>query len=466
MIVPWLIERADAVLAAWFPGSEAGHAIADVITGAVSPSGRTPVSWPRAVGQIPIFFGERMPGRPANPNDRFTSRYLDVETSPLFAFGHGLTYGHFVLSNLKVAPALVSEADIIEVAVDVMNDGAMAAEETVFCFVHDKVASVARPGLELKAFGKITLRPGEQGTVRLSFPASDLRFLGRDLKPVFEPGDVDILVGPCADRQRLLVATVTLVAEGDEPTVTPLIFLGLGAAFLSALCQSVTDIGTKAATREAEERLILATEWTVSAVVLSILCLIAYPALLFHPASAFAEFFRPRFWPILLAGSSLNVAAYYFYVRAFRLSDASLVAPIVLVTPVFLLVTSPLMVGEHASSIGAVGVVVSVFGSIFLAFSEPGKTRRLSLLAFLRDPGVYAMGITAVLWSITANLDKLGVQASAPLLWIALLSIVIAGASIVMWPSCRISLCGCAPCATPSLPARRMPSAMPRRCMR
>ena len=215
--------------------------------------------------------------------------------------------------------------------------------------------------------------------------------------------------------------------------MTPLILIGLGAAFLSALCQSATDIGTKAATREAEERLILATEWTVSAVVLSILCLIVYPALLIHPAAAFAGLFRPRFWPILLAGSSLNVAAYYFYVRAFRLSDASLVAPIVLVTPVFLLVTSPLMVGEHVSPVGAFGVIVSVFGSIFLALSEPGATRRLSLLAFLRDPGVHAMAITALLWSITANLDKLGVQASAPLLWIALLSIAIAGASIVMW---------------------------------
>jgi beta-glucosidase len=218
LIVPWLIERADAVLAAWFPGSEAGHAIADVLTGAVSPSGRAPVSWPRAVGQIPIAFGERMVGRPADPNDRFTSRYLDVESSPHFVFGHGLTYGHFVLSNLSVGPALVSEADLIEVAVDVTNDGAMAAEETVFCFAHDEVASVARPGLELKAFGKIALRPGEEGTLRLSFPARALRFLDRDLKPLFEPGDVDILVGSCADRQHLVVATVTLIAEGDETT--------------------------------------------------------------------------------------------------------------------------------------------------------------------------------------------------------------------------------------------------------
>ncbi len=218
LIVPWLIERADAILAAWFPGSEAGRAVADVLTGAISPSGRTPVTWPRAIGQSPIFFGERMPGRPANPDDRFTSRYLDLESSPLFAFGHGLTYGHFLVSNLKVAPAHVSQTEIIEVTVDVINDGARMAKETLFCFAHDKVASVARPQLELKAFGRIALRPGEQGRLRLSFPARDLRFLGLDLKPLFEPGDVEILVGPCADRERLLVATVTLIAEGDETT--------------------------------------------------------------------------------------------------------------------------------------------------------------------------------------------------------------------------------------------------------
>lgn len=217
LIVPWLVERADAVLAAWLPGSEAGHSIADVISGTASPSGRTPVSWPRAVGQIPISFGERMSGRPADPNNRFTSKYLDVETSPLFAFGHGLTYGHFVLSNLSVAPEFVSETDVIKATADVLNDGAMMAEETVFLFVHDKVASVGRPSLELKAFAKIVLQPGEQGAVRLSFPARDLRFLDIDLKLVFEPGEVEILVGPCADREQLLVATVTLIESSDEP---------------------------------------------------------------------------------------------------------------------------------------------------------------------------------------------------------------------------------------------------------
>ena len=210
LVVPWLVERADAVLAAWFLGSEAGHAIGDVVTGRVSPSGRTPVTWPRALGQIPIFFAERPSGRPANPADHYTSKYLDVANEPLFPFGHGLTYGRFALSNLRVTPVDVEDIDTMKIRVDVRNEGARAAEETVFLFTHDKVASVARPLLELKGFGKITLKPGESGTVTLSLRATELRFLGLDLEPVFEPGQVEILVGPCADRSRLLVATIDL----------------------------------------------------------------------------------------------------------------------------------------------------------------------------------------------------------------------------------------------------------------
>jgi beta-glucosidase len=210
LVVPWLIEKADAVLAAWFLGSESGNAIGDVLTGRVSPSGRTPVTWARAVGQIPIFYGERPSGRPANPADHFTSKYLDVPNEPLFAFGHGLTYGRFVLSNLRVTPVQVEDIDTMQIRVDVRNEGARAAQETVFLFTHDKVASVARPKLELKGFAKIELRPGESGTVTLSLRAAELRFLGLDLEPVFEPGEVEILVGPCADRSQLLAATIHL----------------------------------------------------------------------------------------------------------------------------------------------------------------------------------------------------------------------------------------------------------------
>jgi beta-glucosidase len=210
LIVPWLIEQADAVLAAWFPGSEAGNAIGDLITGRIGPSGRTPVSWPRAIGQVPLFYGQRPSGRPADPKDRFTSKYLDASDAPLFPFGHGLTYGEFTLSNLRITPQGVTEHDTVEIRVDVANGGARAAEETVFLFARDKLACVARPLLELKGFGKIYLDPGQSGTVTILLAAKELRFLGFDLEPVFEPGEVEILVGPCADRSRLLAGTIQL----------------------------------------------------------------------------------------------------------------------------------------------------------------------------------------------------------------------------------------------------------------
>ena len=210
LVVPWLVEKADAVLAAWFLGSEAGSAIGDIVTGRVSPSGRTPVTWPLAMGQIPIFFSERPSGRPADPKDHYTSKYLDVPNAPLFPFGHGLSYGRFTYSDLRVTPANAEDIDTLQVRVDVRNEGARAAQETVFLFTHDKVASVARPLLELKGFAKIDLRAGESGTVILRLPAAELRFLGPDLEPVFEPGEVEVLVGPCADRSQLLVATIRL----------------------------------------------------------------------------------------------------------------------------------------------------------------------------------------------------------------------------------------------------------------
>ncbi len=212
LVIPWLVEAADAVLAAWFPGSEAGHCIGDLLSGRVSPSGRTPVSWPRATGQVPIFFGERPTGRPASASDHFTSKYLDVANDPLFPFGFGLSYGQFEFSRLRVSPQTVAESQSIEALVDIANVGAGEAEETVFLFTRDPLASVARPLLELKAFAKIKLAPGARGTVTLSFAAADLSFLGMNLQPVFEFGEIEILVGPCADRSKLLSAVVRLAS--------------------------------------------------------------------------------------------------------------------------------------------------------------------------------------------------------------------------------------------------------------
>lgn len=213
LVVPWLVARADAVLAAWFLGSEAGNAIADVVTGRTGPSGRTPTTWPRALGQIPIFHAERPSGRPFASDDRYTSRYIDESNEPLFPFGHGLTYGRLALSNLELSAASLTERDTLEARVDVANEGDRPAQETLFLFVRDKIASVTRPLLELKAFGRVTLAAGERATMALSVAARELRFLGADLEPTFEPGEVEVLVGPSADRKRLLSATVRLAAE-------------------------------------------------------------------------------------------------------------------------------------------------------------------------------------------------------------------------------------------------------------
>jgi beta-glucosidase len=210
LVVPWLAEHADALLAAWFLGAQAGHALADVITGRVSPSGRTPMSWPRAVGQVPIYFGQRPSGRPMSPSDPYTSKYQDVDNTPLYPFGHGLTYGRFRYDELRVEPRRVREQDTLKISVRLRNEGAREAEETVFLFVRDKVSRVTRPLLELKSYAKRRLAPGEVGSVSLDLPSAELRYLGLDLQPLFEAGQVEILVGPSAEQTSLLRQTIDL----------------------------------------------------------------------------------------------------------------------------------------------------------------------------------------------------------------------------------------------------------------
>jgi beta-glucosidase len=206
------MERADALLIAWFPGTEAGNAIADVLTGRASPSGRTPLTWPRALGQIPLFYAQRNSGRPENPADHFTSKYLDSPSSPLLPFGFGLTYGRFTYANLRLSPETAAIDDVIEITVDVTNEGPRAAEETVFLFVRDRVACVARPMLELRGVTRIALEPGETGTARVQLPAAELRFLGLDLEPTFEPGEIEIRIGPYADPAQLISSRLMLRA--------------------------------------------------------------------------------------------------------------------------------------------------------------------------------------------------------------------------------------------------------------
>jgi beta-glucosidase len=210
LIVPWLASQASALLAAWFPGCEAGRALADILTGQRSPSGRTPITWPRAVGQIPLYFAQRSGGRPADPANPFSSRYLDESNEPLFAFGHGLSFSRFSLTNLRVRPESAPESATIEISVEVENQGSRRAEETVFLFTRRLRAHVAPPLLELHGVGKITLDPGARGTLTLFLPVVELRTLGPDLEPALEPGEMEILLGPSAERSSLLTGRLQL----------------------------------------------------------------------------------------------------------------------------------------------------------------------------------------------------------------------------------------------------------------
>jgi beta-glucosidase len=215
LMVPWLFERADAVVAVWHLGSEAGNAVADVLTGAWNPSGRLPLSWPVDVGQIPIFYAQRATGRPSDPKVHYSSKYIDLPVEPLFPFGHGLSYTRFAYRGIRAMPEAVRPGDTIAVEVEIANEGPVAGEETAFLFIRDPVASVARPLLELKGTQKIALDAGMRGTVRFELSTDALAFPGAapDYAPRLEPGDFELHVGPSADRAVLLKASIRLLGS-------------------------------------------------------------------------------------------------------------------------------------------------------------------------------------------------------------------------------------------------------------
>src|SRR3954453_555526 len=210
VLASWLYERADATLACWFLGAEAGHAVADVLTGRQNPTGRLPVSWPVEVGQIPIHYDQLPTGRPFDPAFPYSSKYLDCPNDPLFPFGHGLSYSRFAYAGLRASPAELAAGDACTVEVEVTNEGPVAGEETVLLFVNDPVASLSRPVLELKGMTKLRLAAGERGVASFRLATADLAFVGPDLAPRLEPGAFDLYVGPTADRNRLLKTRIHL----------------------------------------------------------------------------------------------------------------------------------------------------------------------------------------------------------------------------------------------------------------
>jgi beta-glucosidase len=202
-----LAERAPAILEAWQPGTEAGDAVADVLFGDASPGGKLPITFPRAVGQIPLYYDHKNTGRPPVEGDRvntghpledanhYTSKYLDVPVTPLYPFGWGLNYSSTRLSRLAVSPAKIAPDRKAEVRVFVENKGKRAADEVVEVYIRRRAASVTRPVAELKGFRRVTLQPGEKRRVNFSLGPQELGFYGLDMKFGVEPGDYEITVG-------------------------------------------------------------------------------------------------------------------------------------------------------------------------------------------------------------------------------------------------------------------------------
>lgn len=190
----WVAANSPAILETWFAGTQAGHAIADVLFGDVNPGGKLPVTFPRSVGQLPLYYNYKSTGRP--PTDqKYTSKYLDVPWTPLYPFGHGLSYTEFRLSNLRLDKTRIPVGGTVRVSVDVENVGRRAGDEVVQLYLHDVAASVARPVRELKGFERVTLAPGERRTVSFTLGPEHLAFYDRAMRLVVEPGAFKVFVG-------------------------------------------------------------------------------------------------------------------------------------------------------------------------------------------------------------------------------------------------------------------------------
>ena len=191
------VANAQAILATWFLGSEAGHAIADILLGKVDPSAKLPVSFPWESGQEPFFYDRKSTGRPVTGagQTEYKARYATTDNSARFPFGHGLTYTSFVLDQLKLSDTALRWDAAIEITVRVTNKGKRKGSEVVQLYIRDKVASRTRPIRELKRVERVTLAPGESRTVRLSLSRVDLEFVGARNRRIAEPGDFDLWVG-------------------------------------------------------------------------------------------------------------------------------------------------------------------------------------------------------------------------------------------------------------------------------
>lgn len=212
LILTWEDQNVSAILNAWFPGVQAGNAIADILFGDINPSGKITASFPRNVGQIPIYYNHKNTGRPQN-NDttsyvRFRSNYIDVVNAPLYPFGYGLSYSSYEYNNLKLSTNKISASEKAIATITIKNTSAKAGKETAQLYIHDMYSTSTRPVQELKGFKQIELKAGESKEVSFEINIDLLKYYNHDLRYVCEPGDFEIMIGPNSRNVEKAMLTV------------------------------------------------------------------------------------------------------------------------------------------------------------------------------------------------------------------------------------------------------------------
>lgn len=195
MTLQWENENVPAILEAWAPGSEGGIAVANVLFGDYNPSGKLTITFPASVGQIPLYYNHLNTGRPANPDNKFTSKYLDSSNDPVYPFGFGLSYTTFEYSEISLNKSSLRGTDVLKARITLSNTGQYAGEEVIQVYIQDPVATIARPVKELRDFRKVMLQPGEKKEITFEIGVDDLMFWNSDLNYDWEPGEFKIFIG-------------------------------------------------------------------------------------------------------------------------------------------------------------------------------------------------------------------------------------------------------------------------------
>jgi beta-glucosidase len=199
----WENEHVNAMLEAWAPGIEGGDAIADVLFGDYNPAGKITMTFPRSVGQIPIYYNHRNTGRPFDPKSKFTSKYLDIPNEPLFPFGYGLSYTTFEYGDIELSKTSLKGEETLTAKIKVTNTGKVAGEEVVQLYISDPAATIARAVKELKGFQKIKLNPGESRMVEFPVTTEALKYYHSDLKYDWDPGEFIVQIGTNSQEVKM-----------------------------------------------------------------------------------------------------------------------------------------------------------------------------------------------------------------------------------------------------------------------